>query len=255
MDIRRALNFVEKFAVDNSPTIFTMIGVTGTLATAYLTGKATFRATQILNEEQQRIDLHEQGHPLDNREKLRLVWKQYIPAGAAILATTGAIVAANQIGSRRTAAIAAAYTITEHAFTEYRDKVADRLGHQKEQAIRDEIARDHILAHPPSNQIIVVGSGVICFDEMSGRYFTSDMETIRKAMNDVNYKINNHLYASLSDFYDLIGLEHTMMSDDIGWNSDNLLNLRFSSVLSEDGRPAMSISYDVWPIRGYARVN
>jgi hypothetical protein len=74
-------------------------------------------------------------------------------------------------------------------------------------------------------------------------------------MNDVNFKINNDLYASLTDFYDRIGLERTAMSDDVGWNSDKLLNLRFSTVLSEDGRPAISISYDVYPLRGFCRIS
>lgn len=251
MDLRRALSLAERFAIDNSPAIFTAIGVTGTLTAAYLTGKASFRASDVIRKElYDRQIVH-----LDNREKVRLVWREYIPAGMVVVVTTGAIIAANQIGSRRTAAIAAAYSVTERAFTEYRDKVVERIGAQKEQSVRDEIATERIRSNPPSNQIVVVGSGVICFDEMSGRYFTSDMETIRKAMNDVNFKINNDLYASLTDFYDRIGLERTSMSDDVGWNSDKLLSLRFSTVLSEDGRPAISISYDVYPLRGFCRIS
>jgi len=64
----------------------------------------------------------------------------------------------------------------------------------------------------------------------------------------------NDFYASLSDFYDLIGLPTTSFSDEVGWNSDRLLELQFSTVLSDDGRPCISIDFRTVPIRDYYKV-
>jgi hypothetical protein len=80
------------------------------------------------------------------------------------------------------------------------------------------------------------------------------MESLRKAQNDINHKIVNDYYASLTDFYNLIGLAETAYSEEVGWNSDKLLELEFSAVMSSDNRPCISIAYNYAPIRGYSRV-
>ena len=64
-------------------------------------------------------------------------------------------------------------------------------------------------------------------------------------------EILNNLYVSLSEFYDRVGLPHTKFSDEIGWNSDNLLELHFSSVVTPDQRPALAFSFHVDPIRKF----
>lgn len=81
------------------------------------------------------------------------------------------------------------------------------------------------------------------------------MEGLRKAENDLNGQVLNDYYASLSDFYNLIGLPATSMSDDVGWNSDKQLKLQFSSVLTVEGRPCLSFTFNTTPIRNFYRVN
>lgn len=247
MNLSDIANRAIKLAADNSPAILTAIAVTGTVTTAYLSGKASFKAAMILSEESPN---------LETKEKVDLVWRLYIPAVGTGLMTVGCIVAANRIGTRRAAAVAAAYTLSERAFTEYREAVVEKLGMKKEQAIRDEMAQNRVNRTPIGNQQLVVweGSSVLCYDAYTGRYFLSDMETLRKAQNDVNAKVLNEYYASLSDLYELIGLPSTSVSDEVGWNSDKMLELNFSTVLSEGGRPCISMDFAVAPIRDYNRL-
>jgi hypothetical protein len=237
-----------KLAADNSPAILTALSVTGAVTTAYLTGKASFRAAQILAEESPH---------LATKEKIDLTWRLYIPAVGTGLMTVGCIVAANRIGTRRAAAVAAAYTLSEKAFTEYREKIVEKLGDKKEQAFRDELAQDRVNRTPSATQQIVMveGNSVLCFDAYTGRYFLSDMETLKKAQNDVNYKVLNEYYASLSDFYDKVGLPSTSMSDEVGWNSDRLLEVNFSTTLSDMSKPCIVLDFAVAPIRDYNRVH
>ena len=243
----------EKLAVDNSPTILTVLGVTGVVTTAFLTGKASFKAANIISDEQYRLDLFEKSHPLEPKEKIILVWKAYIPAVGTGVISIVCIVGANHIGSRRAAAVAAAYTISEKAFTEYKDKVVERMGAPKEQDLRDEIAQDRIDRNSSGDRnIIVTGRGeVLCYDAFSDRYFESSMEELKKAQNDINYKILSDMYASLGDFYDKIGLASTSYSEEVGWTTDVPLELKLSGTLSEDQRPCISMDFRAAPIRDY----
>lgn len=244
MNMRTALKQFEKLTIDNSPAILTTVGVVGTLATAILTGKATFKAAEILAEE----------NSADPKDKVRLVWKEYVPAAGVGVITVVSIVGANRIGSRRAAAIATAYAVSEKAFSEYKNKVLDKVGENKEREIRAEVAQDRVNRTPGSREVIISGTDVLCYETFTGRYFQSDMETLRKAQNDINAKILNDTYASLTEFYDRIGLESTTYSEEVGWNVDNLMELHFSTIMSEDNRPCICIDYTVMPVRKYYKL-
>lgn len=245
----------EKFTTDHSPQILTGIAVAGTVTTAFLTGKATIKAVESLNVYRYDQDPTAEFF-ISKQERAKIVWKLYVPPFIAGVTTVAAIIAANQIGTRRAAAVAAAYAISERAFDEYKDKVKEKLGENKERAVHDDIAQDRVKNNPVTEQQIVVAGGgkVLCYEGYTGRYFMSDMESLKKAQNDLNYMVLNNYYASQSDFYDLLGLDRTKVSDDVGWNSDKLLELTFSTVLSDDDRPCIVVDYQVAPIRGYSRV-
>jgi hypothetical protein len=82
------------------------------------------------------------------------------------------------------------------------------------------------------------------FRVLTGRYFNSDMETLRKAENDVNFRLVNELYVPICDFYYLIGLPYTSNSGQIGWTSGKLMNLEFTTTMSEDSRPCLAFEYN-----------
>lgn len=241
---------LQKLMVDNSPVILTAIGVTGVVTTAYLTGKASIKAYRILEENEITHD------PLTPREKVALTWTCYIPPAMAAVATVAAIITANRVESRRAAALAVVYSLSEKAFEEYRSKVIEKMGEKKEQALRDEVAQDRISRQVGSREIIVTGNGsVLCHDAFTGRYFLCDHETIRRAENDINHRVIHDSYASLSDLYDLLGLAHTSFSDEVGWNLDKLLDIDISATLTEGTqKPCMVIDFKVAPVRHYDRL-
>jgi len=186
-------------------------------------------------------------------QKVNLTWKLYVPTVGTGVLTVACIIGANRIGTRRAAAMAAAYSLSEKAFVEYRDKVIEKIGETKEQKVHDAIAQDRVDANPVSSrEVIITGGGdVLCHDSITGRYFESNVETLRKAQNDINYKILASNYATLHEFYSLIGLPSTLYSSEVGWNNDNMLELEFTTVLSEEGKPCLSVNYKTYPIRGY----
>jgi len=244
MTIVKVVDHIHKTVRTNSPAILVATGITGTIATAYLSAKASFTAAEIIRVEEEAGGTAEDARARF-KERAGFVWKLYIPAGISGVATIICIVSATRIESRRTAAALTAYSLSERALTEYRDKVVEVFGENKERSIRDKIAEDRIAANPPQATVIVSGVGnVLCCELLTGRYFSSDMETLRKAQNDINAKLLCHDYATLDDLYYMIGLDRTTKSNDIGWSAERQMRMEFTSVLAPDGRPCLAFAYN-----------
>lgn len=238
----------KKAVAENSPAILTALGVTGTLTVAYLTGKASFKAAEILAQEtaRRRVD----GDPeMDNWDKVDLVWREFVPAAGIAAMTVSAIIGANHISTKRVAAFASAYSMAEKGIAQYKDKVLEKVGEKKEREIREEVAKQRIQDSPlATSPIIVTGQGDhMCFDAYSGRYFQGDIEKVRAAVNDINFEIINNGHASVSEYWALLNIDPTSESDDLGWNTDKKLEVDYDSVLTKEGRPCMVVTFKSSP--------
>lgn len=217
----------------NSPAILSGTGIGGVLVTAYLAAKAGSKSAKQLDAFVENSSF---------RNKAHIVWQNYVPTGISAALTIGCIVGGARVSNKRAAAAYSLLTLSEKAFEEYSAKVVEQIGVKKEEKIRDEIAQDRVRENPP---VMVVGSGsVLCFDAHSGRYFNSDMETLRRACNSINAQLLSEDRATVTDFYYLVGLHPTSYSSEAGWHSPKLLELRFSTVMSEDNRPCISFEFN-----------
>jgi hypothetical protein len=251
----------EKYFADNSPAILTAIGVAGAVGAAYLAAKASFRAAAIIQEETDNAVMAAGGinnvNPedlLDNRAKAELVWREYVPAAVVGTIAVAAIISSNHISTRRAAALASAYSISETFSREYREKVREKIGKSKELAIRDEIAQERLLRKEWTDEELILGSGQThCFDAWSGRPFKSSAEQIHAAVNYVNHMVNTSFYASLTDFYSYLGLDPTQESSEIGWNADTQLEISITAGTVRNGKPCLIVNIETIPVRSYHR--
>ena len=233
----------KKLASRHSPEILTGIGIAGMIASTVLAVKATPKALELI-EEKKKTDWVDKLSPV---ETVKTAWKPYIPATVTGVVSVACIVGASSVNAKRNAALAAAYTLSETALKEYRDKVVETIGEKKEQNVRDKVAREQINKNPVStSEVVFTDKGKsLCFDPYSSRYFIGDIETIRRAANNLNEQILNNITgsASLNDFYDEIDLPRTETGDMIGWNTSNLIKLDISSHVADDGRPSLVIGH------------
>ena len=237
--VNQALSFVKH----NSPVILSSAAIAGVVSTSYLAARATLQAAERIRAKEFTAGPHEDPKKRI-KERVGYCWTLYIPAGVSGLMTIGCIVGTTKIGNKRAVAAQAAFILTERAYSEYRDKVIEEFGEKGDRKVRDGIAEDRVRNSPPGQNVVLSGSGnVLCCELYTGRYFLSDMETLRKAVNDLNSMLIRQDYASMEEFYYLIGLQPTDFSSDVGWNSDKLMELEFSPVISEDGRPCLAFSY------------
>jgi len=258
-----------RFLLDeNTTTILTGVGVVGTVSTAYLAGRASFKAAELIEEAEKEYPLmgtKEEGgqtvgvvvevvkQNLSKTEKVKLVWPQYVPAAISGATTIVCIVYANKIASKRMAALALASSISQRRMQEYQDKVLEKFGVKESTKVRDEIAQERVLRNPKDTRdVIITGGGdVLCYDMLTGRYFLSSAEKIRRAENRINHELNNFLHASLSEFYEHIGLAPTTYTDMVGWNGNDNLEVQISTVMSDDEKPCLAIDFTPPPSSEY----
>ena len=242
---------IRKFASKRSPEILTGIGIAGMITTTILAVRATPKALELIEEKKEEESVDE----LSSFEVVKAAWKPYIPAMVTCVASTACLIGASSVNTKRNAALATAYKLSETALSEYRDKVVETIGEKKERIVRDKVAEERVKKNPVSkNEVIVTGNGkTLCFDPISGRYFMCSIETIKKAENTLNKQMLHDIsgYVSLNEFYDELGLDHTSVGDDLGWNTDQLIDINFSSQLNDNGEPSVVLDYLVAPKYDY----
>lgn len=236
-----------QFVSKRSPEILTGIGIAGMISTTVLAVKATPKAMELIEVKKQEEWLDE----LSPVEMVKVAWKPYIPAIVTCVTSTACLIGASSVSAKRNAALATAYKLSETALAEYREKVIETIGEKKERTVRDKVAEERVKKNPVSkNEVIVTGNGkTLCFDPISGRYFMCSIETIKRAENTLNKQMLHDIsgYVSLNEFYDELGLDHTSVGDDLGWNTDQLIDIDFSSQLNDNGEPSVVLDYLVTP--------
>ncbi len=227
----------------HSPEILTGLGISGMILTTISAVKATPKALQLVDEKEIKDNKR-----LTKKEIVATTWKCYIPAALMGGCSVACLIGANSINARRNAALAAAYAISMQDLSDYKKKALEVVGEKKERAIRDEIAKDRLKNdHVESMPIIQTGRGKVpCYDYLTKRLFESDMETLRKAENNLNKQLREEEYITLNEFFSEIGLEETdqVIGDTLGWDMDHgYIDLDFSSQLVE-GVPYLVLGHN-----------
>lgn len=254
------LHTVERVFTQNSPAILTAVGVVGIVGTVFVTNKATTKANKILvNEQYQRnIKATMPAEPLDRKEKFKLTWKCYAPVVGIAGLSIAAVIGAQYINMKRAAALAAGYLILEEKHEAYREKVEELLGKKKASDIDEAVGKD--LIHRSGDQKITVHTGeVLCMDALTRQYFSSTMENIRKAENDINASIVHGDQPSVSDLFAYIGessgLKSTRLTDAFGWNDEAMCEVKPVSILNDEGIPVLLMDFSILPIGAHWKVN
>lgn len=236
-------------ASKHSPEILAGLGIAGMITATVLAVKATPKALQLIEEAKEEQGVEE----LTPVETVKAAWKPYVPTVVTCVASTACLIGSVNVSTRRNAALATAYQLSSTALSEYREKVVETIGEKKEKEIKEKIAQDKVDKKPASaSEVIVMGGGGVLFLEpVSMRYFTSDVETVRKVINDINFRLTTGMeeYISLSELYDEFGLSHTATSDDVGWNlgRDGQLHVDMPLATTDDGKPCFMLDYHVAP--------
>lgn len=270
-NIPQIYNVIKRATIKHSPEILTGIGIVGMVSTTIMAVQATPKALILIEEEKraQNAKLLEEAKE-NNWDKvpkvtalkpvdvIKTTWKCYLPATITGFISIACIVGASKVHLKRNAALAAVYTLSESTLKTYRNKVVDTIGEKKEAVIREAVSKEKMDNTPvQSREVILTEKGnTLCFDAVSGRYFKSDIDKIKKAENELNHRLISEMYISLNEFYSEINLPTVIIGDNIGWNvNDGLIDIQYSSQLASDGTPCLVIDFVTLPRYDYTSLH
>lgn len=254
------------FCVKNSTTILTATAVAGVGATAVATGKAVVEARDIIKAHEmddelmvECIEEDANGNVLDHQvyyrdrtklEKVKLTWKCFVRPVFLGGTTIACIIGSNTISTRRNLALATAYSMSEEAAKEFRDKVAETIGEKKVEKIEHEIAQDHLEKNPVPDEEYITYTQYgeqLMYDQWTGRYFRSGQNEVDKKVNMLNKRMSRKKCSStVNDFYELLGIPTVPAGEDWGWSykqetDDGDVTVRYYPAMSSKGEPCIEV--------------
>lgn len=250
-NVKELANKLQTNLVKNSPKILFGIGIAGVATTVVLSVKATPKAMSLIEEEKKA----KKKDKLTAAETVKVAWKPYIPALISGGISLGCLFGSTSINFKRTAALTAAYKLSETALSELKEAAIETVGEKKMDEIKSKIHEKKIEQNPitPSTIIYTPENGfTLCYDTLSGRYFKSNAEKISKAITDLNFKLLDEGYISLNDYFESLGLEGDKLGELLGWNLDSgKIEYSFDTKLNGSTEPCLIIDIDTMPKSRY----
>lgn len=241
------------FAKEHSTTILTGMTVVGVGVTAVLSGKAAVKAYQVIEEEE-----YSRGIPMTKKEKFVKTWKIYIPPFAAAVATASISIGCHALNKRTHAVLLESYLAEAALRRNFEAKARDIIGDKKVDKVKHEMNADKINANPPDEKMIIPTKAgrTLFLDGLTGRYFYSDIEFVRHAINNVNEQIIKDGYASMNDFYYELEIPSVQLGAEQGWHRDfdGQLDIVFDTQMTPYGEPCIVLDYGAHPRYGYDKL-
>ena len=195
----------------------------------------------------------------------------YLPSVLMGGASIAAFIAANSISVKRLTATSAALTATEEAFRTYKNKVIEQIGEKKAAEVVQKIVQEKVDKNPPTTEdnpaganVIITGDGETLFlDELTHRYFRSDIEKVKRVINSLNARLIREDYISLNDYYDEIGIDRCNLGEELGWSimGEGQIDVHYTSVNAykdsdkETPIPCMAVGFHVEPRYHYGELH
>ena len=244
----------------HSPEILMTAGIVGTVASTVMACKATTKINKVLEETKQQVDIihesTEKGHVIgrtdvkytqeDSKKDLTIVYAQagvkmvklYAPAIALGAVSIGSIVMGHRILKKRNIALAAAYTVVDKGFKDYRKRVVDRFGEEIDKELRYNIKAEEIEVETTDengNKVtkkeivnkVNINSDYARFFDASCPGFTKSPEYnlmfLKRQQDWANEKLQKQGYLFLNDVYEMLGMQKAPYGQIVGWiyNEEN----------------------------------
>ena len=235
---------IKKVVSNPNPKLLVSIGVAGFVTTAVLTGKATIKANELINEKKDELHVDK----LEPKELIKTTYKCFIPPMVSGILSTACILGANSMHAKRTAALATAYQVAQVGINEYKDSVVELIGEEKEKEIVKRTVEKKvpkIEAEKPSSDVELNKNDlVLCYDVFAGRGFYSNKNKIMAAVNEVNSRIYHENSASLNYFYECAGAKPSKLGELMGWNTSfRRINVDIYGDVTKEGVPYLAVEF------------
>jgi hypothetical protein len=244
-----------------SPEILTVVGVVGTGVAAVMAARATTKLEPIVDEIQNDIQTIEElaagteDHSDEAKDKafvygrgaIKIV-RLYTPSGTVFVLSAASILAAHGILRRRLASVTAAYGLLERLYSDYRARVAEELGEEKErelhsgyrvvEEINEKGKKVKALVKPASSY----SQYAFWFDNDARQWEPVpelNLLTLKHAEHHFTNRLRLRGYVMLNEVHDFLGVPPTDTGAICGWilgRGDDYVDLGFIDPTNERAR-------------------
>lgn len=233
-------------AQKHSPTILFAAGITGFVATTVLASRATLKLHDVLDQFENDKAMAERALDNDDVDYDEFDYKSDVATlygtaavdifklyGPAILVgglSVAALTSSHHILNKRNAGLTAAYAALDRAFTQYRNRVRDEYGDEKERELRHGVIKHEYTITDENGKTVKQQTKKIgpdgpsmyaCFfDELNKNwspvpaYNKIFLLAQQRYANDL-LKARGHVF--LNDVYDGLGIDRTPAGAVVGW--------------------------------------
>lgn len=234
----------------NASTIMTCVGGVGVIATSIMAVKATPKAMKLIEQAKE-----EKGEELTKLDVVKVAGPVYIPSVVTGVTTLACIFGANALNKRQQAGLMSAYALLDSSYKQYKAKVGELYGDEANERVREEIAKDKY----EDEEIEVEDDKQLFYDDFSGRYFESTLETVKHAEYTLNRNLAITSYCCLNEFYDLLGIDTIDGGDELGWSACEMVEMYWyawiefhhEKVVMDDGLECYIITMPIEPAADY----
>lgn len=215
-------------AQKHSPHLLFGAGIVGVVGGTVLACRATLKLGDTLDDFKGEVETNaEHATPRDLTyiyvKNTAKVAKLYAPAVVVGVAGIACLTGSHVQLTRRNTALTAAYAAVSNTFANYRDRVTDEFGAEKEKEIYQDTVRQDAL---DNKQVKPVGdtnklSGYArIFDEGNKNWESNaefNMMFLKCQQNFANQLLQVRGHVFLNEVYDALGFEHSSAGSVVGW--------------------------------------
>lgn len=223
-----------------SPEILMAVGITGIVMGTVMACRATTKLDVVLEEHEELIDDVKTDAGLtenDYRKELAKTYaktglkiaKLYAPAVTMEVAAIGCILGSHGIMKKRNVALMAAYKAVEQSFNDYRQRVIEEFGEEKDYDLKHGIQHEKVKVDEDGKKVTKtlnkadpnnISQYARFFDAASKEWQgipEYDLMFLKSQQNYMNDLLHARGHVFLNEVYDALGLERSRAGAVVGW--------------------------------------
>lgn len=222
----------------HSPTIMFSGGIVGVITSTVLACRATLKLPEALDNMQEELNDVNSMEIVDKKDlayvyakNMAHIAKIYAPSVAVGVVSISALTGSHVTLTKRNAGLTAAYAAVSKAYSEYRERVSNEFGDQKELELYHAAVSEKVKNEEGKSEEIMIADPnkwspyARFFDEYSVNWQKNaelNRLFVQCQQNYANHLLHARGHVFLNEVYDMLGIERSSAGQVVGWvlNSD-----------------------------------
>lgn len=228
--IKDLLNDAMKYAAQNSHNLTGIGAMVGVGVTVFFTFTATPKICALNDQRKEELKSVDGANTWDINKKYAIeIAKASSGVTISATATLALIFGTLVLANKKINDLSAIAQYTGLLYTQTLNKLEEKEGAEKKEEIKKEAVAQVLEEDTETPDLIFQARGghVLFFDVLGGRYFWSDIQTIREVVTDCNNNLDAYEDLPVNDFYNDMWLPDVGAADRLCWRKkDSCFKIR-----------------------------